>query len=40
MSQELMVAMLNRAANGGELLEILDSLVSEVSEETVSETEV
>jgi hypothetical protein len=34
MSYELMVAMLNRAANGAELLQILESFVDEVSEET------
>lgn len=34
MSQEIMMAMLNRATNGAELLEILESLVEEVVEET------
>jgi len=39
MSQELMVAMLNRANTGNELLDILDALVSEVADETDAQSE-
>jgi hypothetical protein len=39
MSQELMVAMLNRANTGNELLDILDSLVSEIADETDAQPE-
>jgi hypothetical protein len=34
MSKELMIAVLNHAENGNEILQILDSFVDEVSQES------
>ena len=38
MSQELMISMLNRASNGNELLQILDSFTDESVDETDTES--
>jgi len=37
MTQELMLSLLNRAANGNELLSVLDTLTDEVADESVNQ---
>jgi hypothetical protein len=37
MTQDLMLSLLNRAANGNELLAVLDTLTDDVAEQSVNE---
>jgi hypothetical protein len=37
MTQELMLSLLNRAANGNELLAVLDALAADVADESVNQ---